>query len=104
MVGFQIFDGSVGCCSTQDCDGPGICCPAFRQSCQTEWENLESVMLSDHCMMWFDHRKRLYLCTCFSALNFGYTSTQPIGDKDSFLGMRREMSEAPYKFIEKGPS
>ena len=56
--------------------------PHFDKAANAKWEDLKSAMLSDHCMMMqFYHRKRLYLCTDFSALNFSYVTTQPAYDK-----------------------
>ena len=72
------------------------------KAAKTEWEDLISTMRLDHCMMRFDPRKHLYLCTDFSALSFNYVTTQPADDKDSLLAIRRRMAGDPYKFIAKG--
>ena len=48
-------------------------------------------MLSDQFMMRFEHRKRLYLHTDFSAISFGYADIQPGDNKDSLAAMKRGM-------------
>ena len=45
----------------------------------------------------------MYLHTDFSALSFGYASTQPADDKASILAMCRRIAEAPCKFMAEGP-
>ena len=49
--------------------------PYFDKATDAEWKDLKIAMLSDHCMMRFDHRKGTYLCTDFSTLSFGYATT-----------------------------
>ena len=76
----------------------GPVAPHFNKAARLS-RRILSVMISDQCMIWFDHRKCLYLRTDISALNFGYASTQLTDDKESLLAMRREMAEAPFEFI-----
>ena len=54
--------------------------PYFDDAAKAEWEDIKSYMLSDHYMMWFDHRMRLYRRAEFSAISFGYAATQPGDD------------------------
>ena len=76
--------------------------PHFDEAARAEWEDIKCALLSDHCMMRFDYRKRLFLRTDFSALSFGYATTQPADDKESLLAMQREMAGAPCEFMKKG--
>ena len=54
--------------------------------------------------MRFDHRKRLYLCTDYSALSFGYVALQPGDDTSSLTAMHREMRGGPCEFMSDNPN
>ena len=60
----------------------GPVAPHFNKAARLS-RRILSAMISDQCMIWFDHRKCLYLRTDISALNFGYASTQLTDDKES---------------------
>ena len=55
----------------------------FDADAKDEWEDIKEALLSNRCMMRFDHRKRLYLHTDYSALSFGYVALQPGDDNSS---------------------
>ena len=48
------------------------------------------------------HKKRLYLCTDYSALAFGFVALQPADDKDSLAAMRREIRGGPCELMTSG--
>ena len=54
--------------------------------------------------MRFDHKKRLYLRTDYSALSFGYVALQPGDDNSSLAAMHREMRGGPCEFMSDNPN
>ena len=51
--------------------------------------------------MQFDHRKRLYLRSDYSALSFGYAALQPADEEESLATMDHEMKGGPCEFMSK---
>ena len=76
--------------------------PQSDNAAKTEWEDIKDAMLSDYCIMRFDHRKCQYLCTDFSSIRFGYTATQPGYDKEFPAAMHHEITEGLCEFMVKG--
>ena len=76
--------------------------PYFDADAKAGWEDITSDMLSDHYLMRFDHKKRLYLHSDFSAISSGYAATQPDDNKESIAAMHREMVGGLCEFMAKG--
>ena len=74
----------------------------LSDAANAEWEDIKSVMLSDHCMIHFDHMKHLHLQSDFSVISFGYAATQYGDDKESITAMHREMVGSLCKFVAEG--
>ena len=66
---------------------------------QEEFDDLRNAILKDPCLARFDHTKRCYLSTDFSALGFGYCLTQPADDDASLAAMNREMVGGECEFL-----
>ena len=44
----------------------------FDDDARAEWKDIQQALLADPCLLRFDHRKRVYLRTDFSARGFGF--------------------------------
>ena len=55
------------------------------------WDAVKAAIVSDPCLMRYDHRKLTVLRTDFSAIGFGYAACQPDNDPVSLAAMDRCM-------------
>ena len=56
------------------------------------WDSIKQAIVSDPCLMGYDHRKLTVLRTNFLAIGFGYAACQPDNDPASLAAMDKCMS------------
>ena len=79
----------------------------FNNAAKAECDDIESNMLSDYCMMRFNHRKYLYLHAEFSVISFSYAANQSGDNKESIAVMRRDINDMAgicANSLQRGPS
>lgn len=76
---------------------PQIWTPAVAAS----WNGIKESILSDLCLVWFDHRKLTVIWTDFSTAGFGYALLQPGDDPISVDAMKQCMAGNGFDFLTK---
>lgn len=64
----------------------------WPQEAEAAWSAIKDAIMSDPCLMRYDHRKLTVLRTDFSAIGFGYVACQPNNDEASLAAMHSCMS------------
>jgi hypothetical protein len=65
------------------------------------FDEMRQAILSDPCLLCYNHRKLLVLRTNFSANGFGYVACQPANNKGSLATMRHCMHGKGFEFMTK---
>jgi len=75
--------------------------PLWNDAAQRSMDNLKEVILSDPCLMRFNHKRLIVLCTDFSSQGFGFVVSQPGTDESSETAMVAYRSGSDFAFMNK---
>ncbi len=68
--------------------------PHWTTAAQDSFEDIQQAILSDPCLMQFNHQRLIVLCTDFSSRDFGYVLCQIGNDEASTAVMNAYQSSA----------
>ena len=75
--------------------------PHWTTAAQESFEDIKQSILSDPCLMRFNHQRLIVLCTDFLSRGFGYVVCQPGNDKASNEAMNAYQFGADFSFMTK---
>ncbi len=75
--------------------------PNWTTAAQDSFEDIKQAILSDPCLMGFNHQQLIVLCTDFSSCGFGYVLCQAGNDEASTTAMNAYRSGADFSFMTK---
>ena len=75
--------------------------PLWNDGAQHSMDNLKEAILSDPCLMRFNHKRLIVLRTDFSSRGFGFVVSQPGTDESSEAAMVAYRSGSDFAFMTK---
>ncbi len=76
----------------------------WNNGCQRSFDDIRNAIISDPCILCFNHRQLVILCTNFTSQGFGYVVCQPGTDKASDAAMVAYHSGSDFAFMSKDSS
>jgi hypothetical protein len=76
----------------------------WMDACQRSFDDIRDVILSDPCLLRYNHNRLIILRSDFSALGFGYVVCQPATDEASEEAMRAYCDGSDFGFMTKESS
>jgi hypothetical protein len=78
--------------------------PHWMPKAQAALNDMKNAILSDPCILQFDHWKLIVLCTDFSSIGFGYVLCQPATDKSMLKAVQDYQEWKGFSFMTKSSS
>jgi hypothetical protein len=78
--------------------------PHWTPEAKAALDDVKNAILSDLCILQFDHWKLIVLCTDFSSKGFGYVLCQPATDKTTLKAVQDYQDRKGFTFMTKSSS
>ncbi len=78
--------------------------PHWTDKTDNVFKDIQQAILSDPCLMRFNHERLVVICTDFSSVGFGFVVCQPATDKASEWAMLAYGAGRSFAFMSKDSS